>query len=127
MYDEIIPTLDLPEKELVSYADDVFERFENPFIKHLCSSIALNSISKIKVRVLPSILEYIKRYNKMPETLLFSFAKLIDFYKTDMTNDDPDVVAFMKTASVKEILANDKLWGEDLSFITKEVEKYVNK
>ena len=36
-------------------------------------------VSKFKVRVLPSITEYIKRFNKMPETLIFSFAKLIDF------------------------------------------------
>ena len=42
----------------------------------------------------------------MPETLLFAFAKLIEFYRTDMTNDDPDVVAFMKTASVDDILKN---------------------
>ena len=73
------------------------------------------------------MLDYIKRYNKMPNTLIFSFAKLIDFYKTDMTNDDKDVVEFMKTASVKEILANEKLWGEDLSFLEGEVSKYVNK
>ena len=91
------------------------------------SSIALNSVSKFKVRVLPSITEYIKRYDKMPKTLLFSFAKLIDFYKTDMTNDDKDVTEFMKTASVKEILANTKLWDEDLSYLADEVEKYVNK
>ncbi len=79
------------------------------------------------MRVLPSILEYIKRYGKMPETLLFSFAKLIDFYRTDMTNDDEKVTAFMKTASVKEILANNSLWGEDLTFLESEIEKYVNK
>ncbi|MBE5743186.1 MAG: tagaturonate reductase [Clostridiales bacterium] len=127
VFDEIIPTLDLPKDELVEYAEGVIGRFANPYIKHYLSSIALNSVSKFKVRVLPSILEYIKRYNKMPETLLFSFAKLIDFYKTDMTNDDPDVVEFMKTHGVKEILANDKLWGEDLTFLTQEVEKYVNK
>jgi len=127
VFDEIIPTLDLPKDELVEYAEGVIGRFANPYIKHYPSSIALNSVSKFKVRVLPSILEYIKRYNKMPETLLFSFAKLIDFYKTDMTNDDPDVVEFMKTHGVKEILANDKLWGEDLTFLTQEVEKYVNK
>ena len=127
VFDEIIPTLDLPKDELIEYAEGVIGRFANPYIKHYLSSIALNSVSKFKVRVLPSILEYIKRYNKMPETLLFSFAKLIDFYKTDMTNDDADVVAFMKSNGVKEILANDKLWGEDLSFLTAEVEKYVNK
>jgi len=127
VYDEIIPTLDLPKEELIEYADNVLKRFKNPYIKHYLSSIALNSVSKFKVRVLPSITEYIKRYNKMPEALIFSFAKLIDFYRTDMTNDDKDVTAFMKTASVEEILANEKLWDEDLSYLADEVKKYVNK
>lgn len=127
IYDEIIPTLDLQKEELIEYADNVLIRFSNPYIKHMLSSIALNSISKFKVRVLPSILEYIKRYNKMPETLLFSFAKLIDFYKTDMTNDDAEIEAFMKTASLSEILAKKEYWGEDLSFLYDEVAKYVNK
>lgn len=125
VYDEIIPTLDLPREELIEYADNVVTRFSNPYIRHMLVSIALNSVSKFKVRVLPSILEYVKRYNKMPETLIFSFAKLIDFYMTDMTNDDPEVTAFMKSATVKEILANEKLWGEDLSFLEAEVAKYV--
>ncbi len=126
VYDEIIPTLDLPKDELKSYADSVLERFANPYIKHYLSSIALNSVSKFKVRVLPSILEYKKRFDKYPETLVFSFAKLIEFYKTDMTNDDADVVAFMKTATVDEILANASLWGEDLSAMAEEVKKYAN-
>lgn len=127
IYDEIIPTLDLPEEELKKYADDVLVRFANPYIKHYLSSIALNSVSKFKVRVLPSIKEYIKRFNKMPETLIFSFAKLIEFYKTDMTNDDADITAFMKRASIREILQNKKLWDEDLSHLESEIEKYVNK
>ena len=123
VFDEIIPTLDLPRDELISYAEDVLTRFGNPYIKHYLSSIALNSVSKFKVRVLPSILEYIKRYGKMPETLIFSFAKLIEFYKTDMTNDSPEVVEFMKKSSVDEILANKELWGEDLSFLIDEVKR----
>lgn len=127
VFDEIIPTLDLPKDELQSYAESVLERFANPYIKHYLSSIALNSVSKFKVRVLPSILEYIKRYNKMPETLLFSFAKLIDFYRTDMTNDDKEICSFMKTATVEEILKKEEYWGEDLSFLKDEVLKYVNK
>ena len=56
-----------------------------------------------------------------------TFAKLIEFYRTDMTNDDKDVVEFMKTASVKEILQNENLWGEDLSHLESEILKYVNK
>ena len=127
VYDEIIPTLDLPKEELVAYADNVIERFANPYIKHYLSSIALNSVSKFKVRVLPSILEYIKRYEKMPETLLFSFAKLIEFYKTDMVNDAPDVAEFMKKSTTKEILSNTALWDQDLSFLYSEIAKYENK
>src|SRR5690606_17848421 len=62
--DEIIPTLDLPKADLIQFAKDVVERFKNPFIKHQLSAIALNSISKFQVRVLPSLLEYVARKNK---------------------------------------------------------------
>ncbi len=126
VFDEIIPTLDMDENELLDYAENVMVRFANPYIKHYLSSIALNSVSKFKVRVLPSILEYHKRFGTLPKALTFSFAKLIEFYHTDMVNDDPKVVAFMKQASVEEILANTALWGEDLSFMADEVKKSVN-
>lgn len=126
VFEEIIPTLDLPREELVDYANNVLIRFSNPYIKHYLSSIALNSVSKFKVRVLPSILEYNKRFGKLPETLTFAFAKLIEFYRTDMTNDAPDVVAFMKSASLTDILAKTEYWGEDLSFMYDEVAKHVN-
>lgn len=125
VFDEIIPTLDLPTDELIDYANNVFERFSNPYIKHMCSSIALNSVSKFKVRVLPSILEYIKRKGEMPKRLLFSFARLIEFYKTDMPNDDKGVMKFMKESDAKTILSNEKLWGEDLSYLAPEIEKYL--
>ena len=84
-------------------------------------------MSKFKVRVLPSILEYKKRFGTYPKSLVFAFGKLIEFYRTDMTNDAPAVSAFMKNATVGEILANEKLWDEDLSFLENEVLKYVNK
>lgn len=124
VFDEIIPTLDLPNDELIAYATSVIERFSNPYIKHYLTSIALNSLSKFKVRVLPSILEYRRRFGKNPETLIFAFAKLLDFYKTDMTNDDPLDTEFVRTHSTREVLANTKLWGEDISYLTDAVEKY---
>ena len=72
IFEEIIPTLDLPREELVDYANSVLERFSNPYIHHFWSSIVLNSVSKFKVRVLPSILEYVKRFDKTPQNhLLF--------------------------------------------------------
>ncbi len=127
VFDEIIPTLDLPEKELTDYANDVFERFNNPYIRHLCASISLNSVSKFKVRVLPSLLEYKKRKGVPPEHLVFSLAKLIEFYKKGTPNDSADVMEFMKEKSVDEILANTDFWGTDLSFLSGEVKKYADK
>lgn len=83
IYDEIIPTLELSKKELQDFAQAVLDRFKNPFIKHYLMSISLNSISKFKTRVLPSILQYQKINNKLPNRLVFSLAALIAFYKGD--------------------------------------------
>ncbi len=126
IFDEIIPTLNLPKEELCQFANDVIERFKNPFIKHYLLSIALNSVSKFKVRVLPSITEYIKRYNKEPECLVFSLAALMMFYRTSEANDDKEIMNFMKTASPAEILKRTDYWGEDLSYLLPSVEGYIN-
>lgn len=126
IFDEVIPVLDLPHDELIQFANDVIERFKNPFIKHLLLSIALNSVSKFKVRDLPSLLEYMDKFGKEPECLVFSLAALIEFYRGDEANDDEAVMKFMKTASVGEILSNTELWDKDLSFLCESVTKHVD-
>jgi len=103
MFEEIIPTLDLPKAELESYANSVLERFANPFIKHMLSSIALNTVSKFRVRVMPSIIEYKKRFGKYPETLMTAFDAFYEFYKTDMANDTAEDMNFMKTHTKEEV------------------------
>ena len=123
VFDEIIPTLDLPREELLSYAQSVLERFSNPYISHYLSAISLNSVSKFKVRVLPSILEYIKRFGRTPASLMLALRKLIELYRTDMANDAPEVIEFMRSHTDAEILANRELWGEDISFLCEELEK----
>lgn len=125
IFDEIIPTLELTSEELIKYAEDVLRRFSNPYIKHYLSSISLNSVSKFKVRVLPSILEFIRKKNAMPHTLLTALGALIQYYKTYAPNDDPHVIDFIKKSSVNEILSNADLWGQDISFLCDEVERYI--
>ena len=34
IYDEVIPTLDLPKEDLLEFASAVDGRFRNPYIKH---------------------------------------------------------------------------------------------
>ena len=119
--EEIVASLDMNKDEALEYASQVMTRFANPYIKHMCQSIALNSVSKFKVRVLPSILEYEKKYGKAPKTLLFSLAKLIEFYKKGTPNDNPQETEKMKNGTVKEILSDASLWGQDISRFEEEV------
>jgi len=78
--EEIISTVPLDNEDLKKYADAVLTRFINPYIEHRLIDIALNSFSKFKVRVMPSIIGYINAFNKMPGKLLFSLACLIKMY-----------------------------------------------
>ncbi|MFY0651744.1 MAG: tagaturonate reductase [Cyclobacteriaceae bacterium] len=134
IFEEICPTLDLPEEELKSFANDVLDRFRNPYLVHALMSISLNSISKFKTRVLPSILEYHNRKGELPQRLVFSMASLFAFYKREVgdkqidLNDDQDVLDFFKSTWVgydgsstsvekvtKNILAKADFWGQDLA------------
>lgn len=82
IYEEIIPTLDLPKDELTDFAAAVTERFNNPYIDHALLSISLNSTAKWKARVMPSLTEYVKRVGRLPKCITFSFAAYIAFYHT---------------------------------------------
>lgn len=131
VFEEIIPTLEMNREELEAFANATFDRFRNPFIKHYLSSIALNSISKFKVRVLPSILEYIEIHNALPKHLTFGFACLIRFYqgswqgKALPLKDNPEILDFFKTlwdaespeVIARTVLGNTAFWEIDLSKI----------
>lgn len=114
LFDEIVPTLGNTKTD-IDFANAVVERFSNPFIKHMLLSIALNSVSKFKVRVLPTILEYKEKFNAYPPALTFSMAALIAFYRLDMANDSEEIVKFMKDASVEEILKREDYWDADIT------------
>lgn len=123
IFDEIIPTIGDTEDNR-RFGEAVLERFSNPFIKHMLLSIALNSVSKFKARVLPTIVEYKEKFGTYPQGLVFSFAALIAFYRTDDANDSEDILKFMKTASVEDILKNEKYWGMNCSDMIVDVEKW---
>ena len=124
--EEIIPTIGDTEVNR-RFGEAVLERFSNPFIKHLLLSIALNSASKFKARVLPTILEHKEQFGSYPQGLTFSLAALIAFYHTDAANDGEDIVAFMKEASVEAVLKKEEYWGHDLSDMLPDVQKWYDK
>lgn len=131
IFDEINQTLQMNQAELHQFAEEVLDRFRNPFIKHQLSDIALNSISKFKVRVLPSLLEYANKNQKLPILLTFSFACLIRFYKGEWNNktlpinDNKQIIDTFQSAwnlnnnnqTTNAILKNTDFWEQDLTQI----------
>ena len=96
-------------------------------------SIALNSISKYKARVLPSVKDYLSIKGVLPRYPLFSLAALIKFYGGKRNDeiialkDDPTYLEFFSNlySSAKDneeivtsVLTNVNFWGEDLTKIS---------
>lgn len=143
VFDEILPLVALPEAEKQAYAASVLERFRNPFVRHELMSISLNSVSKWKVRVLPSLLDAHAVTGELPRLLSFSLAALIWFYRAEQAKDgtyqghrrgkvypirdDAPVLEFFAsawaearvsrnwTALTSEVLGRADFWGRDLN------------
>ncbi|OAS82064.1 MULTISPECIES: tagaturonate reductase [Metabacillus] len=133
---EILPTLSFSKEELTQFTEDVLNRFKNPFIHHYLSSIALNSISKFKARILPTLLDFVDQFGKLPKGIVFSLSALIYFYKgkrgteeIDLVDDEVTLTLFKELWSncdesemkigdlVSNILADERLWGLNLNEI----------
>lgn len=146
IFGEIVPSIKGDKIELEKYANEVLDRFRNPSIEHELISISLNSFSKFKTRVLPSILAYYGATNQLPELLTVSFASLIYFYKGDRfgtripLKDDEKVLALLSNlwndcdgsveaanTLVKKVLSNQELWSDDLTLIPGLTESISNK
>jgi len=131
------------------------ERFENPYIRHMLLSISLNSTSKFKARVLPSLLGYKEKTGKLPEVLTFSLAALMAFYKGseikevsligdrngepyNITDDMPVLEMFKSLWSkydgtrdsvqtlVETVLSKANMWGQDLNEVSGLTEAVTN-
>lgn len=132
MYDELLPTLNLPKAELEQFAGDVMERFRNPFVKHFVTSIMLNSFPKFKTRDLPGLKTYLDRKGELPKGLVLGLAGICTYYKGGkrgedeiVPNDDPKILELLQTlwasGDVRKVaagvLADDFIWGENLNAI----------
>lgn len=80
VFDEIFPTVDLPDAEKKEYAESVLERFANPFAHHQLKSIALNTIAKWKTRCLPVVCDYYRLNGKLPEAMMKGYEAIARHY-----------------------------------------------
>ncbi len=145
LFEEVFPTVQLPEDEKQAFAESIIDRFLNPFANHQLISISLNSISKWQVRVLPSLLDYREITGTLPKALTFSLAALLEFYRGTENaegkwegkrtkgaypiSDDADKVRFINECGkmrdadgdydkfARAILGRADFWGQDLNAV----------
>ncbi len=129
--EDIIPFVSNDINMTKKFADEVIERFLNPFLNHQLTSIALNSISKWKARDLCSYLDYYKQNSKLPKYLTIGFAYLINMYqnifkdgdkyicrlpsRTIDVKDDLVYLEYFTKHNVHDFLSDKSIWDIDLT------------
>lgn len=143
VFEEVNPTIALPQDQMIAFANSVIERYRNPYIRHELMSIALNSTTKFKTRLLPTLVDYVKIKGKLPNRLLFAFAALVEFHKGKRGNedialkDDPEYLAKWKelwagfggdyNKLAKDALGWTEAWDMDMNGLHPEITATVAK
>lgn len=138
MCKEIAPAIpyQVTTAETDEFAYKVLDRFRNPNIEHQWISISAQYSSKIKMRVLPLLLNHYKQTSSVPELVAFGFAAFIRFMKVTKAGDkyvgevngneyvvtDSQAETFYKAwtnagtqQAVKNVLSDKALWDTDLT------------
>lgn len=139
VFKEIIPSIPykIEPEVAVDFANKVLDRFRNPYIKHEWLSISVQYSSKLKMRVIPLLLNYYKIYNSVPQHVAWGFAAFLRFMKIVKTDEgaytgnfkdreynvtDSQAEYFCKiwensdvNAVVEIVLMNKELWETDLT------------
>jgi len=133
MREEIAPFVDA--EGAGEFAEEVLERFANPFVRHALIDIMLQATMKTRVRIVPSIVAYAEREGRVPPSLAFGFAAFLAWARGDEqrarraaglrmpADDGAERLSSLWAAHdgapelVRAALAERDLWGADLAAI----------
>ncbi|WP_345950625.1 tagaturonate reductase [Mucilaginibacter sp. PAMB04274] len=139
MLREIAPAIpyDVDHDTAADFAGKVLDRFRNPYIEHQWISISAQYSSKIKMRVMPLLLNHYQSHDNAPALFTFGFAAFLRFMKSeknaegkfvgnvngkDYTITDSQAEVFYNAWQKTELhdvaytlLADKNLWDADLT------------
>jgi tagaturonate reductase len=124
LFSELVPSVNA--EGAAFFAHHVLERFGNPFIQHELIDITLQQTTKLRVRIVPAILDYAEANGSAPPSISFGFAAWL-LYMRDAESERPDAHAevlrkmWQSNADpqglVRAVTSNSDLWGTNLSAI----------
>lgn len=139
MRNEIAPAIPytVSEEEATDFANKVLDRFRNPHIEHLWINITVQFSAKLKMRVVPVLLNHYQNFRSVPERIAAGFAAYIQFMKAVKNESgkhygesngqsypiNDDQAAYVSEiwehstieTVVKNVLSDTNLWGADLT------------
>ena len=130
--EEINPFVSSDLSATTAYAEEIKNRFLNPYLNHRLISISLNSVSKWRARVLPSFKDFYLENGKIPARLTVGFSYLMALYSSaveadgkftvslptgvaEIKDDLPYLKHFASGGSISEFMRDVSVWGEDLT------------
>jgi tagaturonate reductase len=69
LFDEIVPTLEGRVEAPEEFARQTIERFQNPFLEHKFTDIAVYHDAKVKIRLVPTGAEFVEKFGRDPPLL----------------------------------------------------------
>ncbi len=126
LFDELVASTNVAGAEL--FAEEVLDRFSNPYIQHALIDITLQQTTKLRVRIVPAILDYAARTQKTPYWCALGFAAFLLYMRNgtvDRRADDQAEVlaAAWRThgndahAVAHRLCSDAALWGTDLTSV----------
>lgn len=98
LQEEIFSTLDAQLSDLNTYAEQVIDRFKNPFVSHKLADISLNSVAKFKSRLSPIFKIHLNQKGTLPPIGSQGLVALILYYlrSPERIRDTQEVKAYFK-------------------------------
>ncbi len=90
LMDEIINTIsgaDISRREARNFANEVADRFRNPFNVHEWLSISVQYTAKVKMRNVPLLINYNKKFRAVPKAMAKGLAAYILFMRSEKQSD----------------------------------------
>ncbi len=139
MRQEIAPSLDLDPAGTKDFVDQVLDRFRNPYLRHRLLDITFQSTSKMRLRVVPSLLSYHRKQGRLPPRLVLGFAYYLRFMRAIEERNgrffgrledaaypirDDEAAYYYEVWGqggsdlddlVSRVCSEERLWGQDLS------------
>ncbi|MDF3078925.1 MAG: tagaturonate reductase [Sphingobacteriaceae bacterium] len=129
----------IPKEEAKEFANKVLDRFRNPHIEHLWINITVQFTAKLKMRIVPLLLQHYKNSELVPERIAAGFAGYMLFMRSVKKGDkyfgehdaslypiNDDQAGYLSQLwekstpenIAKNVLSDISLWGTDLSSLT---------